>query len=96
MGIKRRKYTKEFKIEAVRIATSGGRPVRETAENLDISENVLRRWVKQFQADPQQSFPGNGNARDEELARLHAELKRVRMERDILKKATAFFAKESQ
>ena len=96
MGRGRRKFTKEFKGEAVRLAREGERTIRETAEALGIGEPALRRWIKNYETSPLNSFPGNGNARDEEVSKLRLEVKRLRMERDILKKATAFFAKENQ
>jgi transposase len=95
MGGERRKFTREFKREAVRLAESGDRPVTQVAENLGLDQSVLRRWIKQHQDDPEQSFPGKGRLkdRDEELRRLERELARVREERDILKKAVAIFSK---
>jgi len=74
-----------------------GVAVREAARDLDIHENVLRKWVRDVAADPQQAFPGHGQMKPEqlELARLRKELIKVKAERDILKKAAAYFAKES-
>jgi transposase len=69
----------------------------QAARDLDVHENVLRKWVKEFSADPQYSFPGQGQMKPEqaEIERLRREVIRLKAERDILKKATAFFAKES-
>jgi len=69
----------------------------QAARDLDVHENVLRKWVKEFAADPQHAFPGQGQMKPEqlEIERLRREVVRLKAERDILKKATAFFAKES-
>ena len=93
----RRVFTREFKLEAVKLVRDRGVAVREAARDLDIHENVLRKWVRDVAADPQQAFPGHGQMKPEqlELARLRKELIKVKAERDILKKAAAYFAKES-
>jgi len=97
MGKPRRTFTREFKIEAVKLVTEQGRSFAEAAANLGIAESLLRNWKKNLADQGDQAFPGKGNlpALEEELRRLRAENKRLQMERDILKKATAFFAKES-
>ncbi|HWG88756.1 MAG TPA: transposase [Candidatus Acidoferrales bacterium] len=97
MSEPRRIFTREFKIEAVKLVTEQGRSFAEAARNLGIADNLLRKWKKAFDAEGNQAFPGKGNlpTLEEELRRLRAENKRLQMERDILKKATAFFAKES-
>ena len=97
MGTPRRLFTREFKVEAVKLITEQGRSFAEAAHNLGIAENLLRKWKKALDAQGGQAFPGKGNlpTLEEELRRLRAENKRLQMERDILKKATAFFAKES-
>ena len=97
MSKPRRKYTREFKLAAVKLITEQGRSVAEAARSLGVSEKQLRHWKSVLQEQGQQAFPGNGNLppADEELRRLREENQRLRMERDILKKATAFFAKES-
>jgi len=96
MARTRRNYTREFKIEAVNLVTQKGYSVAEAARSLGIGENLLRSWKRTFDQQGDQAFPGNGNlpAIEEELRQLRAENKRLLMERDILKKATAFFAKE--
>ena len=96
-GKPRRTFTREFKVEAVKLVTEQGRSFAEAAANLGIAENLLRKWNKDLDAEGDQAFPGKGNlpALEDELRRLRAENKRLQMERDILKKATAFFAKES-
>ena len=97
MARQRRTYTQEFKVEAVKLVTEHGRSVAEAARSLGISENLLRSWKTSFQANGDQAFPGQGRlpAIEEELRRLRAENKRLAAERDILKKATAFFAREA-
>src|SRR3954454_10385420 len=97
MARQRRSYTREFKVEAVKLVTEKGYSVAEAARSLDIGETLLRSWKQAFEAEGAQAFPGHGNrpALEEELHRLRAENKRLQMERDILKKATAFFAKEA-
>jgi transposase len=98
MGKPRRSFTREFKVEAVKLVTEQGRSFAEAAANLGIAESLLRKWKTDLDGQGDQAFPGKGNlpAPEEELRRLRAENKRLQMERDILKKATAFFAKESQ
>ncbi len=93
----RRVFSREFKLEAVKLVRDRGVAVREAARDLDIHENVLRKWVRDVATDPQQAFPGHGQMKPEqlELARLRKELIKVKAERDILKKAAAYFAKES-
>jgi transposase len=93
----RRKYTSEFKVEAVKLITEKGYSVAEAARSLDIGETLLRSWKISLQANGDQAFPGNGRlpAHEEELRRLRADVKRLLMEREILKKAAAFFAREA-
>ena len=98
MTKKRRSFSQEFKVEAVRMVVDGGSSISAVARELGVSENGLRRWKKQYEADAEEAFPGNGRVRsqDEELRRLRREVAVLRQERDILKKATAFFARESR
>ena len=93
----RRHFSRAFKVEAVKLVTEKGYSVAEAARSLGIGENLLRNWKLAFEGQGDQAFPGKGNlpAIEEELRRLRAENKRLQMERDILKKATAFFAKEA-
>ena len=93
----RRSFTAEFKREAVRLVVESGLPVARAAQQLGLHANVLRKWVRDFRSDPAQAFPGHGRLKPEqaEIERLKKELIRVKAERDILKKATAYFAKES-
>jgi transposase len=97
MGKPRRTFAREFKVEVVKLVTEQGRSFAEAAANLGVAESLLRKWKKDLGAQGDRAFPGKGNlpALEEELRRLRAENKRLQMERDILKKATAFFAKES-
>jgi len=88
MGAKR--YSQEFKDEAVKLVLENGTAVRQAARELGISEFTLRDWIKK--AQPQNNKPRE-LTKDEEIRRLQAENKRLRMEREILKKATAFFAR---
>lgn len=94
----RRVFSREFKAEAVRLVVERGVKVKQAAKDLGIHENVLRKWVKDFAADPKQAFPGRGKMKpdDAEVARLRRELAKTKTERDILKKAIAYFAKEPQ
>jgi transposase len=96
MGSKRKTYTLEFKLDAVRMAIERNRTVAEVADNLGISPSLLQRWRKQFEADGSVAFPGQGKLKpdDEEIRRLRRELADTRQERDILKKAMAYFVKE--
>jgi transposase len=99
MGKKERRfYTKEFKSEAVNLITEQGYEVAEAARNLGVHQSLLRRWKKQSEKDGAHAFPGKGHMtpEKEELQRLRKEVKQLRMEREILKKAAAFFAKESK
>jgi len=97
MTTKKKSYSKQFKIDAVKLVTEQGYKVSEAARNLDIHPNVLRKWRDQLNGDSDQVFPGKGHMAQEkeELSRLRKENKRLRMEHEILKKAAAFFAKES-
>ncbi len=95
--MQRRKFAREFKLEAVRMVRERGVAVAQAARDLDVHENVLRKWVREATADLQEAFPGKGVMKPEqaELDRLKKENAKLRMERDILKKAAAYFAKES-
>ena len=94
---KRKTYTKQFKIDAVRLITKQGYKTSEAARNLGIHPGVLRRWKEQLESGGADALPGKGHMTPEkaELHRLRKEVKLLRMEREILKKAAAFFAKES-
>jgi transposase len=93
---KRRAFTAEFRAEAVRLCKVGDRSITQVAKDLDLTENSLREWVKRADIDAGSGPPGAlTTAEREELTRLRRENKRLTMEREILKKAAAFFAKES-
>ena len=98
MSQMRRGFTKGFKVEAVNLIAEHGYKISEAARNLGINPSVLRRWKEQMEKDTGQAFPGKGfmSPEKEELYRLRKEVKRLQMERDILKKAAAFFANESR
>jgi transposase-like protein len=93
MSDTRKKYSKEFKLEAVRLLESGTKPGHEIERDLGIGSGQIYRWRKQLAVDGERAFPGNGKSRDEELAALRKENKELREERDILRKATAIFSR---
>lgn len=95
--MQRRKHSREFKLEAVRLIKERGVSVAQASRDLDVHQTVLRRWVKDFGGDPVTALPGHGQMKPEqlELARLRREVAKLKAERDILKKAAAYFAKES-
>jgi transposase len=90
----RKTYTREFKLQALRLLTDQGLSVAEVARQLGVGENCLRLWRAAAKAQGEAAFPGPGNlsAEQEELRRLRAEVARLRAERDLLKKAAAYFA----
>ena len=94
----RRKYSQEFKNDAVKLVTEQGYRLSEAARNLDVDVSVLRRWVVGSERDKSAAFSGNGRMtpEQEEIRKLREENKRLLMEREILKKAAAFFANESK
>ena len=91
----RRTYTREFKIEAAKLSYNSDKSSEEIAQDLGVSQSSLNRWRREYRADPDQAFPGNGQmkGRDAEVAQLKRELREARMERDILKKAVAIFTR---
>jgi transposase-like protein len=96
MARKRRLFSAEFKAEAVRLCKVGDRSIGQVSRDLDLTEGALREWVKRADVDAGQGPPGAlTTAEREELGRLRKQVKRLEMEREILKKAAAFFAKES-
>lgn len=92
----RRSFTAEFKHEAVKLVLERGMAVSQASKDLGLHVNVLRKWVMDAKANGAAAFPGRGRQRpdDAELSRLRHELARTKAERDILKKAIAYFAKE--
>jgi transposase len=88
-----KKYSREFKIEAVELL-GAGKTMVQVAKDLGISDVTLAKWKKKLKAEPENAFPGKGNMlpQDAELRRLQREIARLRMEKDILKKAIAMFS----
>jgi transposase len=93
----RRQFSREFKFEAARLVKDRGVAVAQAARDLEVHENVLRKSIREQATDPEQAFRGNGVMKPEqaEIERLRKEVAKLRMERDILKRAAAYFAKES-
>ena len=91
---KRRKFSQEFKGEAVAMTEIKGATVRQVAADLDVGEGLLGRWRRELKQHGDKAYVGQGQARDEEIMRLKRELAKVKRERDFLKEAAAFFAKE--
>jgi transposase-like protein len=93
---KRRAFTTEFKAQAVRVVRESGKPIGTVARELDLTETALRSWVRQAEVDAGRGAAGALTTDERtELGQLRREVRTLRMERDILKKATAFFARES-
>ena len=94
----RKKYPKEFKLDAISLVTEQNYSQAEAARSLGINANMLGRWIKEQASDDGQVFRGNGKLTpdQERIRTLEAEVKRLRMEKDILKKATVFFAAETK
>ena len=92
----RRKYAHECKLETENMMKGRGVSLAQAARDLDIRHTVLRRWLKEFGANPRQTFPGLGQTRPEqqEIDRLRKEVESLKVERDILKKAATYFAKD--
>ena len=91
----RKRYTKQFKEEAIRLASQEGVSLTQVAHDLGLNASMLQRWRKEAKWEGPQAFRGHGFARDEEVARLKRELGRMKRERDFLRDAAAYFAKES-
>ncbi len=99
MTEKRRQYTKEFKLDAISLVLDQGFKRKEVAASLEINAQMLGRWIKEYRENENgQAFRGNGKLtpEQEEIRRLRVENKRLQQERDILKKATAFFVNETK
>jgi transposase len=94
----RKQYSKEFKLDAISLVLEQGYSRSEAAKSLDIKPDLVGRWVREHQADDGQAFRGNGKLTDEqqEVRKLKAQVKRLEMEKDILKKATVFFAAQTK
>jgi transposase len=92
----RRRFDDDFKAQAVRLVLDEGKSVGSVARDLDLTETALREWVNRARADRTNGKTGVTTAEREELARLRKENRELRTEREILKKAAAFFAKHQQ
>jgi transposase len=94
----RKQYSKEFKLDAISLVVEQGYTRAEAARSLDIKPGLLGRWVREHQSDDDQAFRGNGKMtpEQEEIRKLKSQVKRLQMEKDILKKATVFFAAETK
>jgi transposase len=95
--MERRKFAREFKLEAVRLIKERGVGYAQASQDLGVHPTQLRSWVRALADDPSQAFPGHGQMKPEqaEIARLKREVAKLKAERDILKKAAAYFARES-
>jgi len=95
--MQRRIFSREYKLEAVKLVRERGVTFAQAARDLDVHENVLRKWVREYGDDPSQSFPGKGQMKPEqlEIERLRREVAKLKAERDILKKAAAYFARDA-
>jgi transposase len=97
--MKKRKFNREFKLEAVNLVKDRGVSIVQASHDLDLNHNLIRRWLKELGADSKYAFPGLGQMKPEqqEIDRLRKEVARLKAERDILKKgelANAYFARE--
>lgn len=95
MEVRRRRFDKQFKLDALRKVQESERPVASIARDLGIHPNVLYKWRDNLLADPEHAFPGKGKLKpeDEEIRRLRREVENLKEERDILKKALAVFSR---
>lgn len=93
---KRTQYSAEYKREAVELSKREDMSVSQAAHDLGISRTMLTRWRREHEHDGSEAFQGQGHARDDEVAQLRRELAQVKKERDFLKDAAAFFAKDSK
>jgi len=98
MANRHKTYTREFKVEAVRLVKSSGKPMSQVARDLGVSDSALSRWCQQVVQQGEQAFPGSGHqtAEQEEIRRLKRELEVTRQERDILKKVASIYSRESR
>ena len=94
MAERRKTYTRDFKIQAVELLNTGGKPGHQIEDELGIGGGVLYRWRRQLEEEGVQAFPGNGKERDKELAALRKENAELREEKEILRKAIAIFSEQ--
>jgi len=94
----RKTYSKEFKLDAIALVREQNYSIAEAARNLEVTPQILGRWIKEAENDDGHAFRGNGKLtpEQEEIRKLKAQVKRLEMEREILKKATVFFVKETK
>lgn len=97
MRQRRRSFSEEFKREAVRLVRQEGQSLSSVARDLELDPKMLRRWRRELEQDGESAFPGNGHQKPEleEVHRLRREVERLKMEREILKKALTIFSEES-
>lgn len=95
--MQRRIFSREYKLEAVKLVRERGVAVAQAARDLDVHVSVLRKWAREYDDDPSQSFPGKGQMKPEqlEIEKLRREVAKLKAERDILKKAAAYFARDA-
>lgn len=95
--MQRRKFSREFKLEAVRMVRERGVTIAQASRDLDVHANMLRKWVRELAADPDHAIPRHGQMKPEqiEIDRLRRELAKLKAERDIPKKAAAYLARDS-
>ncbi len=98
MAKQQKLYTREFKLQAVQLVKSSGKPMSQIARELGISDSALSKWCKQLVEQGEQAFPGSGHqsAEQEEIRRLRRELEVTRQERDILKKVVGIYSREAR
>jgi len=89
-------YSREFKLETVKLVTEHGRPRAQVAREMGIDGQTLRTWIKQLSTNGDRAFPGQGQPRDAEVVRLQRENEQLRQERDMLKKALGIFSRMPQ
>jgi len=89
----RKRYSKEFKLEAVRLLEAGDRTAKQIEHELGIGSGQVGKWRRELTASGERAFPGNGTARDEELVRLRKEVASLREDREILRKVVAMFSR---
>ena len=97
--VTRKQYTKEYKLDAISLVLEQGHTTLEVSRSLEINGNMLRRWIREYQRDDaDQVFRGNGKLtpEQEEIRQLKAQIKQLKLEREILKEVTVFFAKETK
>ncbi len=92
----RKLYSREFKLETVKLVTEQGRSRAQVAREMGVDVQTLRTWIKHLATNGEQAFPGQGHPRDEELIRLRRENEQLRQEREILKKALGIFSRMPQ